>query len=126
MLAETAERMRGLLLRQDAVAWHRPFYAGTSPEVENLAHFELGRPPTTGEALAATEAMNKSAEALGAHPGRYAAISTPTGFRFINDHEWNGLDNPTFQKAIAGLHDERLPDLHVTAGHADSFIDFND
>jgi hypothetical protein len=115
-LLDTAEAVRGLLLRQDASAWHQPvFRPGLKPGDANLVDVNLGRTLTTSEAQAATEAMaNASGSTF------FSPIATPSGFRFMNVPDVSGIKNTDFHKYVnTALADERLPDSSPRLGFAD-------
>jgi hypothetical protein len=116
-LLNAAEATRGLLLRQDASAWHQPtFKAGLKPGDSNLADVDVGRPLTTSEAQAAVEAMHQASGS-----DFFSPIATPNGFRFLNVPEASGVKNVDFQKAVVkALGDDRLPDATVRPAFADS------
>jgi hypothetical protein len=91
MLMDVGEAVRGLLLRQNAVSWHKPTFAPKiDPADVNMIDVRLGRPLTTDEASAVTDAMK-------AQTGKdFAPISTPNGFRFLNDPGYTEIPNKDF------------------------------
>jgi hypothetical protein len=114
-LLTTSEAVRGLLLRQDAFAWHKPvFRADLSPAKANMADVNLGRTVNGREAEAVTEAMAKAAGT-----DFFSPIATENGFRFHNVPA-SGVSNKDFFAAVdAALQDPRLPDAQARAVHAD-------
>jgi hypothetical protein len=128
-LADATARVTALLLRQDGAAWNRPFYAESMPlRTRNMVQADLGRPPSLGEATAADAAMTDAVKAAGGNPGAFSPISTPTGFRFINDPAESGLSHPAFQKlagTLFGSENPALPDYDWWSGHADGFLEKN-
>jgi hypothetical protein len=112
--------LHGLLLRQDASAWSKPvFRESLKPGQANMADIDIGRPLTTGEAQALTEAMAKASGT-----DWFSPIATRNGARFLNvpDPEYgSGLTNTDFHKAVVkALGDDRLPDSNVRLAYADS------
>jgi hypothetical protein len=122
-LLDTAEMVRGLLLRQDAVAWHKPAYSpAIRPADVNLVDVRMGRPLSADEAQAVTAAMK---EATGSE--FYAPIGTEKGFRFLNVPEASGLDNKTFAEAVRRVAGSDILPGEVQLHHAkaDSFYHEN-
>lgn len=123
-LANTSELVRGLLLRQDAVAWHKPTYMGLDkPKLGNLADVDIGRTLTPDETVAVAQAMH---DATGTD--FHSPIGTSTGFRFLNVPEVSNVSNVDFQKAVSdavgGLN---WPgEARITKAHADSGYFAND
>ena len=118
-LMNTAEAVRGLLLRQDAAAWHKPSYAaGMSMKDANLADIRIGdgRPLDPDEALNVTQAM---ADRTGTD--FFSPIGTSQGYRFLNVPEASGLSNQVFQKHVRDLVASDLhPDAQIVHAKADS------
>ncbi len=115
-LLDVSEAVRGLLLRQDAISWHKPtFSAQIKPEDVNMMDVRLGRPLTTDEAAAVTEAMSKQT-------GKdFAPISTPKGYRFLNDPDYTGISNKDFLKHTrAVIESDAHPDAELHYAKADS------
>jgi hypothetical protein len=109
-LMNTAEATRGLLLRQDAAAWHKPSYAaGIGMKDANLADIRMGRPLDDDEALAVTQGM---ADRTGTD--FFSPIGTAQGYRFLNVPEASGLSNQVFQKHVRDL---VASDLHPETGN---------
>jgi hypothetical protein len=81
--------MKGLVLRQDAVAWSRPRYVG-DPAHEDLVSIDIGRRLSMDEAARMTNGLK---EALG--EGGAALVATPTGAWVLNVGK---IDNPTFHQ----------------------------
>ena len=72
--------VRGILMKQDGVGWHRPFFAKKlSRNRADGAQIQIGRPFTYREISELAERM----KALSGH-GEYNPISTPDGVRLIN------------------------------------------
>jgi hypothetical protein len=85
--------VRGILMKQDGVGWHRPFFAKKlSRNKADGAQIQIGRPFTYREISELAERMN----ALSGH-SEYNPISTPDGVRLIN---FGYLDTPN-----RGFHD---------------------
>jgi hypothetical protein len=116
-LLTAAEATRGLLLRQDASAWHQPvFKASLKPGDANMVDVDAGRPLTTSEAQAAVEAMHKASGS-----DFFSPIATQNGFRFLNVPEVSGIKNVDFHKYVEkALQDDRLPDAEPQKAFADS------
>jgi hypothetical protein len=89
----------GLVLQQDGVAWHRPFY-GTTQKSSNGIHVELEMPLGHNEAGAVYNAMAALAKEAGLSEKdarSFAPINTATGFRVLN---FTSMDNKTFHKLV--------------------------
>ena len=72
--------VRGILMKQEGVGWHRPFFKkGLSRPKANGAQIEIGRPLSYREINEIAERM----KLLSGH-GDYNPISTPDGVRLIN------------------------------------------
>ena len=83
----------GLLLRQEGVGWHRPFYKGLK-SAENGIELQIGRPFTPEEAQAlwgATDAAMREAGVADWEQGA-GLISSPAGMRLVN---FGAVDNNT-------------------------------
>jgi hypothetical protein len=121
-LLTTSEAVRGLLLRQDAGAWHKPVFRKDLPLAQaNLADVNLGRTLTGAEAQAVTEAMAKAAGT-----DFFSPIATQNGFRFHNVPA-SGVSNKDFHAAVdTALADPRLPDTGTRAAYADGGYLAND
>jgi hypothetical protein len=93
----------GLLLRQDGVGYHRPFYSGNKSQ-ENGVEINIGRALTKEEAQDVWSGVNAEMQAHGAHDwetsdsGSVALISSPNGIRVVNFGAIK--DNKVFRKAI--------------------------
>ena len=95
-LFNASEATRGLLLRQDASAWHFPQYRPSlKPGDSNLVDVDIGRTLTSGEAQNMVETMKNAAGT-----DWFSPIATPRGFRFWNDPEASGVTNVDFQKHV--------------------------
>jgi hypothetical protein len=93
----------GLLLRQDGVGYHRPFYSGNKSQ-ENGVEINIGRALSKEEAQDVWAGVNTEMRAHGAHDwetsdsGSVALISSPNGIRVVNFGAIK--DNKVFRKAI--------------------------
>lgn len=90
VMPEIAKRMDaaaaayGLLLKQDGVAWHRPFYAENIRD-SNGVHLEVGAALTAEQTQMLYDAVVAEARKIGAEsPQNIAPIPTETGVRFLN------------------------------------------
>jgi hypothetical protein len=86
---------RGILLKQDAMGWHRPFF---NPDIAkknyNGIEVDIGRPLTAREASDMAAVM----ATLSGH-NEYSPIGTPNGFRLIRwDYVADGANNPDPKK----------------------------
>jgi hypothetical protein len=84
----------GLLLRQEGVGWHKPFYA-TAVKDQNGLEFDVGRPLTKDEMRQVWEAFNAEMDA--GWEDSVALISSSNGFRAVQF----GGDNAAFRSAAA-------------------------
>lgn len=86
---------RGILLRQDAVGWHRPFF---KPKIthkdSNGVEIDIGRPFSAAETTRLAEAMAE----LSGHT-EYNPIASPNGARLIN-FDYLELDNIAFRDMV--------------------------
>lgn len=71
-------RVLGYLLRQEGMAWHRPFYNGNKSE-ENGLELRVGRPLTEAEARALWTATDKVFQAIGISDWEFHAILDKDG-----------------------------------------------
>ena len=81
-----AAAVYGLLLKQDGVAWHRPFYSDTNA-VSNGVHLDIGRPLTPDETQVLYDAVTRAIMAKGVSEDtarEVAPIPHETGVRFLN------------------------------------------
>jgi len=81
-----AAAVYGLLLKQDGVAWHRPFYSDTNA-VSNGVHLDIGRPLTPDETQTLYDAVTSAIMAKGVSEDiarEVAPIPHETGVRFLN------------------------------------------
>lgn len=95
-LLETAELVRGIVLKQDAVAFHKPYFqSDIKVGDKNFAEIQLGRPLHEDETIALMQAVAR-------HTGSdfFSPIGSPAGARFMNIPDFSGLDNKTFQKKL--------------------------
>lgn len=81
----------GLLLRQEGVGWHRPFYKGKR-SAENGVELRIGRPFTKDEAQSLWAAVDERMRAAGVADWEQGAgmISSPSGMRLVN---FGAVDN---------------------------------
>jgi hypothetical protein len=108
-LVNMAEYTRGILLGQDAAAWHRPIFRESDPlKDRNLSDIMLGRPLTNDETarLYATIAREAGTDF-------YAPIGSPRGARFVNVPEVTGIDNRAFQAHVEKAVQEVFGDANV-------------
>jgi len=97
----------GLLLRQEGVGYHRPFYKNNKSE-ENAVNLDIGRTFTPAEAQALWSAMDQRMRAAGVPNWENDAglVSSPDGMRVIN---YGALaDNSKFRAMVASAA-ETLP-----------------
>jgi hypothetical protein len=95
-LLDTAEATRGLLLRQDAAAWHLPTYrAGLKPGDSNMVDVDIGRPLSADEARSVVDAMQGATG-----KSFFSPIATQNGFRLQNVPDQSGMKNIDFQKSV--------------------------
>jgi hypothetical protein len=97
----------GLLLRQEGVGYHRPFYKNNKSE-ENAVNLDIGRTFTPAEAQALWSAMDQRMRAAGVPNWENDAglVSSPDGMRVIN---YGALaDNFKFRAMVASAA-ETLP-----------------
>jgi hypothetical protein len=96
-LADVSEAVRGILLRQDGVAWHRPFSLspaggkakGAPLYASNLAELDIGRPLNEQETV---ELYQQLIAEFGETGYDLAPVGSPVGGRILN-HPFLGLDN---------------------------------
>ena len=85
----------GILMKQDGVGWHRPYFVKNLPQKRaNAIQVEIGRPFTEKE----TADLAKNIMNLTGHK-EYAPIATPDGVRLIN-FDYVGTSNTDFQGII--------------------------
>ena len=91
-LIEAYAIARGILMKQESVAWHRPFYSATKKD-SNGIELNIGRPFSIEE-------IDDYAKEISKITGnkQYNPISTPEGVRIINYN--NKFDNKEFQGLI--------------------------
>jgi len=116
----------GLLLSQDAVAWHRPFYSDAKKRANGVA-VDLGRGMTHKEASTIYRRMRAHALHLGLsvdQANMLAPIASDNGMRFISD---DSIDNAYFQGMVQEAAEKRLNnDFKLELFAADSEVRFND
>ena len=89
----------GLLLKQDAIGFHRPYWVDqsgdqTRAQDANGVELNIGRAMTADEISSVLEALGEPEE------GFFAPISGPEGLRLVNFAE--GLDNNAFYDQVRG------------------------
>ena len=95
--------VKGILLKQDGIGWHRPFFKKSQKRADqNGIDVNIGRPFS----LAETQAISAALSQYGLEP-----ISTATGVRFINfsddnNSPYSGLQN--YEKKKADLDFEKV------------------
>jgi len=120
-LLDASEAVRGILLRQDAVAYHHPVFPENGLTGNNTNLFDV----RTGASMTPQEAMDVSA-ALKSRTGTdfHSPIFTQNGYRFINHPEASGVSNKAFQGHLQNaLTDVYGPqsggDIKVVMGHSE-------
>jgi ADP-Ribosyltransferase in polyvalent proteins len=108
-LLGTYADIMGLLLRQEGVGWHKPFYA-TNKRDQNGLELRLGRPLTPVEAGAVWAAVDHEMRAAGVPDWENGAglISSSEGIRVVNFGAMP--DNTAFRKLITAAA-ESVPGL---------------
>lgn len=123
---ETYASMLGLLLRQEGVGYHRPFYKGTKA-AENGVSLEIGRTFTPDEAQALWGAIDQRMREAGVEAWENGAgmISAPTGMRVVN---FGALPDNTKFRALVKSAAETLAVDEVTlqSFSTDGDLVFND
>lgn len=116
----------GLLLRQEGVGWHRPFYKGNKSS-ENGFEIRIDRPFTPDEAKELWAAVNKRMLDKGVADWEQGAgmISSPVGMRVVN---FGALeDNKPFKALVAAaVGDISIPDPHLKDFTSDGNLVTND
>ena len=109
-LIEAYAAARGILMKQDGVGWHRPFYK-TTRKKSNGVGVEIGRPLSEAETVQLANFVAKYA----GHK-EFSPIAFGDGVRFVN-FDYVGLDNLEFQGIIAkALNDMQFEgDVSATA-----------
>lgn len=100
----------GLVLQQDGVSWHRPFYTTTVKD-SNGMDFQLGRPISYEEAAYVAEIVHDEI-----HPD-IAIIPTEGGVRFLNFPDSTSVDNKTFHGKIVDAIDQVFGDTDIQPEH---------
>jgi hypothetical protein len=98
-LLNTYADILGLLLRQEGVGWHRPFYSSTKRD-QNGVELRIGRPLTPVEAGVLWRAIDSEMRAAGVQDWESGAgmISSGEGMRVVNFGAMG--DNGKFRAAI--------------------------
>lgn len=92
-LIEAYAAVRGILLKQKGVGWHRPFYNATKKN-SNAVEVDIGRSFTEAE----TKQLGDIVAKLAGHD-EFSPIASGEGVRFVN-FDYVGLDNLKFQSMI--------------------------
>lgn len=115
---DTYAAMLGLLLRQEGVGWHRPFYSGKKSG-ENGAELRIGSPFTPEQAQELWSAIDAAMREQGVADWEQSAgmISSPQGMRVVN---FGALeDNLAFQRLVEsaanGLSFDVQEQVHFTS-----------
>jgi len=85
--------VRGILMKQDGVGWHRPFYKVANKH-SNAVEVSVGRTLSEAE----TKDLASIVSELAGH-GEYNPIGFGEGVRFVN-FDYVGVDNIEFQRII--------------------------
>jgi hypothetical protein len=93
-LMDAAASALGMILKQDAMAWHKPFFKGMAKFRQNGIEVQLGRTLTRQETLDLAEAMERLTGS-----GSFSPITTGTGARLLNFPEFTGTENAAFHNA---------------------------
>ena len=118
--------VKGILLKQDGIGWHRPFFKKSNTAIsQNGMDVNIGRPFSLRE----TQEISQLLSEYGLEP-----LSTGTGVRFINfnDGEFSGLPNFKAGKSNLDFKDaiiNALGSVEFDGGEsysAKSFISAND
>lgn len=92
----------GILFKQDAVGYHKPFYKKSiAKSKRNLHEIRIGRAVTNEEIVALANSMAEISGKDYLNP-----IPTPTGVRFINFAESDGINNIQFGKLVDRVIDD--------------------
>ena len=87
--------VRGILLKQDAVGWHKPFFSPSLSKAKaNAVEIRIGRKLSVRETAGIAESMARISGTTGFNP-----IASPTGVRLIN-FDYLGIDNKAFQGMV--------------------------
>ncbi len=123
---ETYAAMLGLLLRQEGVGYHRPFYAGKKA-AENAMNLDIGRTFSPDEAQALWAAIDVRMRDAGATDWENGAglISSPNGMRVVN---FGAVpDNTKFKNLVKSAAETLAVDeVKVTAFSTDGDLIGND
>jgi hypothetical protein len=93
LLFDVAAGLRGALLRQKGIGWHRPFYSTSLVQADSI-EIRIGRSLTMEE----TDAVYKKIVELGGHID-FAPISTARGFSVFNG-DWTGIENKKMHELV--------------------------
>ena len=86
----------GILFKQDAVGYHKPFYQTNIPKSKrNIHEARIGRQVTNEEIQSLADAMEKVSGKNYLNP-----IPAPKGVRFINFAQEDGINNIQFSKLV--------------------------
>jgi hypothetical protein len=126
-LMKASELTRGLLLRQDASAYHFPAFpkSGMTWNDRNIFDVKTGAPMTLEEAKAVNQGI---ADRTGSD--FFSPIFTKEGYRFLNVPEYSGVSNKDFANHLDGalndVYSSREAPVSVHMGHNDGFYQPND
>jgi hypothetical protein len=93
LLVSAYSAVRGILMKQDGVGWHRPFF-GVTKKGSNGIEVTVGRPLSETETVQLSQLIAEEA----GHKG-YNPIGSKNGIRLINFDHLN-VDNKEFQAII--------------------------
>jgi hypothetical protein len=121
-LMNTYADLMGLLLRQDGVGWHKPFFT-VAKSHHNGVDIDIGRSLTAEEAVAFEKALGSLLPDGGL--SRVGIISTDKGVRTISEDErlW---DNKSFRAAAFAAAETALPDFESRSFASDGALRTND
>lgn len=127
-LMKAAELTRGLLLRQDASAYHFPAFPsekGMTWKDRDIFDVRTGQPMTLEEGKLVNQ---KIAEQTGGD--FFSPIFTPNGYRFINVPEYSGISNKAFKEhldaVLKDVYADHPGEITVGMGKNDGFYQSND
>lgn len=102
----------GLLLRQEGVGWHKPFFAANKRD-QNGLDLDFGRPVTPLEMATLDQAIGREMDAIGAVDWRNdaAMIATDRGVRVVL---FSGTDNTSFRGAVTAAAESLPKGVEIT------------
>ena len=119
---------KGILLKQDAIGYHRPFFKNNTKKSQNGIDYDIGRPFTKGEVQRISTLLA---------PAGIEPIATANGVRFINfdDGAGNffsglpnfvtGKNNPDFQSTVISAIEKLELDAGQETGAIKRFVSDN-